>query len=56
MALGVVYCSPEKTSHMYFCLATLEKLMKYWPRGLYLVIKSTIRVPGGRKLVAIGNK
>ena len=30
-AAGVDYCGPVKTSHMGFCLATLEKLMKDWP-------------------------
>ena len=40
------YCGPEKTSHRGFCLATLEKLMKYWPGGSYLVSKSTPIFPG----------
>ena len=30
MAFGVYYCGPVKTSHKGFCLATLEKLMKYF--------------------------
>ena len=47
---------PVKTSHKCFCLATLEKLMIYWPVGSYLVIKSTPRVPGERPLLAIGYK
>ena len=34
-----------------FCLATSEKLMKDWPGGLYLFIKSTPRVPGGIPLL-----
>ena len=46
MAAGVDYCEMAKTSHKGFCLATLEKLMKYWPGGLYLVLKSTPRFPG----------
>ena len=32
-AAGVDYCVPVNTSHKGFCLATLEKLMKYWPGG-----------------------
>ena len=45
-AAGVDYCGPVKTSHMGFCLATLEKLMKNWPGGSYLVLKSTPIFPG----------
>ena len=56
IAAGVGYCGPVKTSHKGFCLATLEKLMKYWPEGSYLVMKSNPRVPGGRPLLAIGYK
>ena len=42
MAAAVVdYCRPVKTSHKGFCLAALEKLMKDWPGGSYLVLKST---------------
>ena len=32
-AEGVNYCGPAKTSHMGFCLAKLERLMKDWPGG-----------------------
>ena len=46
MAAGVYYYGPVKTIHKGFCLATLEKLMKYWPRESYLVMKSTTRAPG----------
>ena len=56
MAQGVDYCRPVKTSHKGFCLATLEKLMKDWTGGSYLVMKSTKIVPGGRPLMAIGYK
>ena len=45
-----------KTSHKGFCLATLEKLMKDWPGGSYLVLKSTQRFPGESPLLAIGYK
>ena len=45
-----------KTSHKSFCLATLEKLMKYSPEGTYLVIKSTPIVTGGRPLLIIRYK
>ena len=55
-AAGVDYCGPVKTSHKGFCLATLEKLIKYWPGGSYLVLKSTPRFPSERPLLAIGYK
>ena len=45
-AAGVDYCGPVKTSHKVFCLTTLEKLIKDWPGGSYLVMKSTPRFPG----------
>ena len=48
MATGVDYCRPAKTGHKGFCLATLENLMKYWLAWSYLVMKCTLRVPGGR--------
>ena len=54
MDAGVNYYGPVKTSHKGFCLATLEKLMKDWPIGSYLVMKSTPRVTGGKPLLAIG--
>ena len=53
-AAGVNYCSPAKTSHKGFCLATLEKLMKDWPGGSYLVLKITPRFNGESPLLAIG--
>ena len=53
MAAGVDYCGPVNTSYKDFCLATLEKLMKDWPGGSYLVMKSTPIVPCGRPLLAI---
>ena len=56
MAEGVDYCGPVKTSHKGFCLATLEKFMKYWPGGSYLVMKINTIVPGGIPLVAIVHK
>ena len=46
------YFRPEKTIHTDFCLATMKKLMKYWLGELYLVIKSTPRVPIGIPLMA----
>ena len=51
---GVDYCGPAKTSHKDFCLAALEKLMKDWPGGSYLVLKSTPIFPGETPLLAIG--
>ena len=56
MAVGVGFCGSVKTSHKGFCLSTLEKLMKYWPGGSYLITESTPRVPGGITLMAIGYK
>ena len=53
MAEGVDYCGPVKTSHKVLCLATLEKLVKYWTGGSYLFMKSTSRYPGGIPLMAI---
>ena len=53
-AAGVDYCGLAKTSHKGFCLATLEKLMKDWPGGSYLVLKSTTSFPGESPLLAIG--
>ena len=53
-AAGVNFCGPVKTIHEGFCLATLEKLMKYWPGGSYLVLKSTPIFPGEITLLAIG--
>ena len=50
----VNYCTPAKTSHKGFCLATLKKLTKDWPGGSYLVVKSTPRLPGELPLLAIG--
>ena len=38
-AVVVDYCGTVKTSHKGFCLAMLEKLMKYWPVGSYFVMK-----------------
>ena len=55
-ASGVDYCGPVKTSHKGFCLATLEKLMKYWPGGSYLVLKSTPIFPRERPILDIGCK
>ena len=56
MTAGVDYCRPVKTSHKGFCLSTLEKLMKYWPGGSYIVMKSTPIFPGCRPILKIGHK
>ena len=53
MAAGVDYCEPVKTVHKGFCLAALEKLMKYWTGGYYLVMNSTPRVTVERPLLDI---
>ena len=50
---GVDYYGPDKMSHKGFSLATLEKLMKDYPGGSYLVMKSNPRVPENRPLVSI---
>ena len=56
MDVGVDFCWPLKTSHKDFCLATLEKLMRNFPAGSYLVMKSTTRVPGSRSIMVTGYK
>ena len=56
MAEGVNYCEPVKTSNKGFFLATFKMLLKYWPGGSYLVMKSTPIVADGIPLVAIGYK
>ena len=56
MAAGVNYCGPAKTSHKGFCLATLEKLMKYLLGGSYLFMNSTLIVPSGRPILTIRYK
>ena len=56
MAEGVDYCEMAKMSHKGFCIATLEKLTKYWLGGSYIVLKIITRVPGGIILMAIGYK
>ena len=56
MSEGVDYCAPTKTIHNGCYLATLEKLIKDWPGGSYLVLKSTPRFPGESPLLAIGYK
>ena len=53
MAKGVYYCGPVKTSQNVFCLDTLEKFIKDWPRGSYLVMNSTPRVTGSKPLMTI---
>ena len=55
-AAGVDYCGPVKTIHKGFSLATLENLMKDWPGGSYLVLKSTPRFLGEIPLLTIGYK
>ena len=56
MASRVNYFGILKTRHKGFFLATIEIMMKYWPGGSYLVMKSTPRVYGGIPLMAIGYK
>ena len=53
---GVNYCGPVKSINEGNCQDTIEKLMKDWPGGSHLVMKSTPRVPGERSLLAIGYK
>ena len=56
MASGIDYCGPVKMIHKDFCLAKLEKLIKDWTGGPYIVMKSTPRFNGGRSLMAIEYK
>ena len=53
---GLYYCGQAKKSHKGLCLATLERLIKHFPGGSYLVMEITPRDPGGRPLMAIGYK
>ena len=55
-AAGVDYCEPVKTSNTCLCFATIKKLMKDWPVGSYLVMKSNNRIYGERPLMEIGYK
>ena len=55
-AAGVNYCGPAKTSQKGFCFTTLEKLIKDWPGGSYLVMSITPRFPGEIPLLDIGYK
>ena len=55
-AAGVGYCGPAKTIHKGFCSATLEKFMRDWTGGSYLVMKSTPIFTGERPLLDIGCK
>ena len=43
---GVDFCGTVKTSHEGFCIATLEKLVKYCLGGSYLVIESNPKFSG----------
>ena len=54
MAAGVDYCGKEETIHKGFCLSTLERLIKDWPVGSYIVMKITPRVSGDISLLSIG--
>ena len=56
MAEIVDFCGLLKTIHKGFCLTTLEKLVKNWAGGSYLVMNSTPILTGVRKLMAIGYK
>ena len=50
------YCGPMNTIHKVFFLDTLEKLMKDWTVGSYLVLESNSTFYGGITLMAIGYK
>ena len=56
MAQGVDYCGPVNTTHIGFLLDTLEKFMKDWTLGSYLVMKITPRVTSGIPRMIIGYK
>ena len=56
MTKGVDYCGLTKTIHKGYCIATLEKLMKYWLGGSYIAMKNTPIVPGGRPIMAVRYK
>ena len=53
---GVYFCRLMKTIHKSFCLPTLEKFMKDFPVGSYIVLKSNTIVPCDILFMAIGYK
>ena len=55
-AAGVDYDRPAKTIHKGFCLDKLENLMKDWPKGSYIVMKSYIEFPVESPHLVIGYK
>ena len=50
---GEYCCAPVKTSRKGFSLDILEKLMKAWPGGSYLVLKINPRFTGNIPSMAI---
>ena len=52
----VDFCGTFNTYRTGTFLSTLEISMKYWPRGSYLVMKSTPIVTGDRALIIIGKR
>ena len=56
MAAGLDYFRPVKTSQKGFCLATLERLMKDFLGGSYIVMKITPRFTGEIPLLSIWYK
>ena len=56
IAEGLYSCGTVKKIYKGFCIATLEKLIRYYTGGSYLVIKITPIFPVYSSLVSIGYK
>ena len=52
--IGVDLIEMVKTNTKAFCKATIEGLMKDWPGGSYIVLRSKRMEPGESPLLAIG--
>ena len=55
-SIGVYLIGMVKIDTKGFCKATIEGLMKDWPGGSYIVLRSKPMVPGERLLLTIGYK
>ena len=55
MAVGVYSCGAVKMRHRFF-FSYIINLMKDWPGGSYIFMKSNPIVPGYRPLLSMGHK
>ena len=56
MEVGAELIGMVKTNTKGLCKETIEKRIKDWPEGSYLVLRSKPMVPGDRPLIYIGYK